>query len=155
MGRHNHPRAQTAMYLWGKPSQFGCTLLKMISYLPHKSSVNVANVEKCDLFFLPFLLFWIFFLIKPHSFPTSLMVAVVTRAVQKWMVPGVPGWLSWLSIGLHLRSWFHSSRGWAPHQAPCWQLSLEPALDSVSPSLSAPPLLMLALSLSQKNNKKH
>ena len=28
--------------------------------------------------------------------------------------------------------------------------SLEPALDSVSPSLSAPPLLMLCLSLSQK-----
>ena len=32
--------------------------------------------------------------------------------------------------------------------------SLEPALDSVSPSLSAPPLLMLCLSLSQKLKKK-
>ena len=31
--------------------------------------------------------------------------------------------------------------------------SLEPALDSVSPSLSAPPPLMLCLSLSQKINK--
>ena len=32
--------------------------------------------------------------------------------------------------------------------------SLEPALDSVSPSLSAPPLLMLCLSLSFKKKKK-
>ena len=32
--------------------------------------------------------------------------------------------------------------------------SLEPASDSVSPSLSAPPLLMLCLSLSLKNKHK-
>ena len=33
--------------------------------------------------------------------------------------------------------------------------NLEPASDSVSPSLSAPPLLMLCVSLSQKYVKKH
>ena len=35
-----------------------------------------------------------------------------------------------------------------------WAQNLEPASDSVSPSLSAPPLFMLCLSLSQKQIKQ-
>ena len=66
-------------------------------------------------------------------------------------VLGTPGWLSWLSIWHRLRSWSHGS--WV--QALCWALSvltaqsLEPALDSVSSALSAPPPLVLCLSLSK------
>ena len=30
---------------------------------------------------------------------------------------GVPGWLSWLSVRLQLRSWSHGSWVWAPHWA--------------------------------------
>ena len=36
--------------------------------------------------------------------------------------PGVPGWLSWLSIRLPLRSWSQSLWVRAPCQALCWQL---------------------------------
>ena len=51
-----------------------------------------------------------------------------------------PGWLSQLGIQLRLRSWSHSLWVQAPHWALCWQLrTWKPALDSMSPSLSAPP----------------
>ena len=78
--------------------------------------------------------------------------------VQRWK--GAPGWLSRLSVRLQLRSWSHSLWVRAPRRALCWQLrawSLEPASDSVSPSLSAPPLLAFCLSqsLSLKNKIKH
>ena len=33
-----------------------------------------------------------------------------------------PGWLSWLSVWLWLRSWSHSSWVWAPRRALCWPL---------------------------------
>ena len=64
----------------------------------------------------------------------------------------MPGWLSRLSVATSAQvmiSWFVGSR-------PAWgsmltAQSLEPPSDSVSPSLSAPPLLMLCLSLSLKN----
>lgn len=55
MGRGNLPRAQTTMYLWGKPSQFGCTLRKIISYVPGKRLVNVA--ERCKVPLLSFFSF--------------------------------------------------------------------------------------------------
>ena len=35
---------------------------------------------------------------------------------------GVPGWLSWLSVWLQLRSGAHGSWVWALHQDLCWQL---------------------------------
>ena len=56
---------------------------------------------------------------------------------------GAPPWLSRLSIRLQLRSWSHGSWVRALRQPQ----SLEPASDSVSPSLSAPPPLILYLSL--------
>ena len=47
---------------------------------------------------------------------------------------GLPGWLSWLSVRLPLRSWSHGAWVWALHR-----VSLSPALGSApSPSLSAP-----------------
>ena len=63
---------------------------------------------------------------------------------------GAPGWLRWLSVRLRLRSWSHSSWVRATRLALCWQLgawSLEPASDSVSPSLPSPTMLCLSLSL--------
>ena len=63
-----------------------------------------------------------------------------------------PGWLSRLSVQLQLRSWSPSSWVWVPHQALCWQLRAWSASDSVSPSLSAPPLLT-TVSVSLKINK--
>ena len=71
------------------------------------------------------------------------------------MKKGAPGWLSQLSIQLHsaqvMISLFVSSSP-ASHSVLTAQ-SLEPALDSVSPFLSAPPLLVLCLSLSKVNKK--
>ena len=69
---------------------------------------------------------------------------------------GAAGCLSWLSIQLRLRSWSHGSWVWAPRQALCWQLRARNLLQILSPSLSAPPLFMLclSLSLSQINIKK-
>ena len=49
---------------------------------------------------------------------------------------GVPGWLSWLSMCLWLRSWSHGSWVWAPHWALCWQFRAWSLLGSVSLSLS-------------------
>ena len=60
---------------------------------------------------------------------------------------GAPGWLSWLSGDLQLRS-----LGSRPTLGSVLTVrSLEPALDSVCVSLSAPSPLMLCLSLSLKN----
>ena len=64
---------------------------------------------------------------------------------------GAPGWLSWFSVRLRLRS---ISRGlWV--RVLCRALltaqSLEPASDSVSLSLSAPPPLRLCLCLRNKH----
>ena len=64
---------------------------------------------------------------------------------------GAPGWLSQLKGRLWLRSWCHGLWVQDLHWALCWQLSLEPAWDSVSPFLSAPPPLMHVLSLLQKS----
>ena len=50
----------------------------------------------------------------------------------------MPGWLSWLSGRLQLRSWSHSSWVQAPCQALCWQLG----------AWSLLPILCLPLSLS-------
>ena len=70
------------------------------------------------------------------------------------MVLGVPGWLSWLSIPLCPSRLSVPRSG---HDLTVCELeplvrlcadSLEPALDSASPSVSAPPLLVRSLSLS-------
>ena len=61
----------------------------------------------------------------------------------------VPGWLKLLSLAQVMISRLVGSR---PTTASVMTAqSLEPALESVSPSLYAPPLLMLSLSLSLEN----
>ena len=61
-------------------------------------------------------------------------------------------WVTRLSVRLQLGSWSHGLWVRAPRRALCLTAqSPEPASDSVSPSLSAPRLLALCLSL--KNNK--
>ena len=64
---------------------------------------------------------------------------------------GTPGWLSWLSIqALDFGSGHDLMvRGIEPHVR-IWADSAEPAWDSLSPSLSAPPPLMLSLSQNKK-----
>ena len=62
----------------------------------------------------------------------------------------VPGWLSWLSVRLSAQVMISRFMGSSPGSGSvltAW--SLKPASDSVSPSLSAPSLLVL-FSLSQK-----
>ena len=54
--------------------------------------------------------------------------------VCKEIILGAPGWLSWLSVWLLLLSWSRPTSG-----SVLTAQSLEPVLDSVSPSLSAPP----------------
>ena len=63
----------------------------------------------------------------------------------------VSGWLYRLSVRLPLRSWFHGSWVRAPSGSVLTAQSLEPALASVSPSLSAPPPLFVPQSLSLSN----
>ena len=67
----------------------------------------------------------------------------------KNMGMGAPGWFSRLSARLRLRSW----SCWVWVRAPCLTLSLEPASDSVSPSLSALPPCSHSASLSKINSK--
>ena len=79
------------------------------------------------------------------------------RLLHKNARLGVPGWL----IQFMLRSGSGHDRTvheFEPHDRLCAD-NVEPASDSVSPSRSAPPLLVLSLLLSQKeinfnNNKK-
>ena len=67
----------------------------------------------------------------------------------------MPAWLSWLNVGLQLRSWSHGLWIWAPYRALHWQcgvclwFSLSP-----SPSFSVSPLLSLFLSLKIINKTK-
>ena len=62
------------------------------------------------------------------------------------MALGAPGWLSWLTLAQVMIS---RSVGLSPTAGSVLTAqSLEPALDSVCVSLSAPPLLMLWLSVS-------
>ena len=69
---------------------------------------------------------------------------------------GAPAWLSWLHVQFLVSaqvmiSWFHEFEPCIGFRAD----SAEPASESVSPSLSAPPLLTLSLSLSKINIKKN
>ena len=62
---------------------------------------------------------------------------------------GAPVWLSWLSDQLWLRSWSQGFMSSSPASGSVLTAqSLEPASDSVSPPLSAPPRIALSLSLS-------
>ena len=64
---------------------------------------------------------------------------------------GVPGWLSWLSVWLRLRSWSHSLWVRAPHQALCWRLRAWSLLWILPLSLCPSPTHALSLSVSKIN----
>ena len=64
---------------------------------------------------------------------------------------GVPGWLSWLSIRLWLRSWSHGSWVRAPCRALCWQLGGWSLLLILCLPLSLPFPCLNSVSLSVKN----
>ena len=86
-----------------------------------------------------------------HSIAMRTKGTVATEELFKAKNQGEPGWLSQLSVRLQLRSpsLQFVSLSPAPGSVLTAQ-SLDPALDAVSPSLSAPPPLMLCPSLSQK-----
>ena len=63
---------------------------------------------------------------------------------------GAPGWLSRVSVWLRLRSWSHGPWVRAPRRALCWRLRAWSLFQILCLPLSAPPLFMLCLSLSQK-----
>ena len=64
---------------------------------------------------------------------------------------GAPGWFSWLSVWLWLRSWSHGSWVWAPHWALCWQLGVWNLLWILCVSLSLPLPCSCSVSLCLKN----
>ena len=68
---------------------------------------------------------------------------------------GAPGWLSWLSVQLELRSWSCRSQIWAPHLALCWQLGARSLLWilCLPLSLPLPCSCSVCLSLSLKNKR--
>ena len=70
---------------------------------------------------------------------------------QKPQARGAPGWLSWLSIPLGLRSWSHGLWVRAPCWTLCWQLRAWSLLQILCLPLSTPLLLMLCVSLSKTN----
>ena len=82
------------------------------------------------------------------------VACLLSRANRMKDDRGAPGWHSQLSLRLWLRS--HSRfLGLIPVLGSVLTAeSLEPASDSVSPSLSAPSLLMLCLSLKNKQTLK-
>ena len=63
---------------------------------------------------------------------------------------GVPGWLSWLSVRLRLRSRSHSLWVRALHRALCWQLRAWSLLRILCFPLSLPLSCSYSVSLSQK-----
>ena len=66
-----------------------------------------------------------------------------------WILPGAPGWLSWVSVRLWLRSWSHSSWVGALHRALCCQHGA--CFRSSVPLCLCPSLTcVLSLCLSQK-----
>ena len=70
----------------------------------------------------------------------------------------VPGWLSWLSIWLWLRSWSRDLWVQAPRPALCWQLRAWNLLQILGLPLSAPPhssSVCLPRSLKNKWTLKH
>ena len=79
----------------------------------------------------------------------------VWQDLIKLNVGGVPGWLSQLSIWLLVWGQVTISQfiSWSPASG-LRADSAEPAWDSLSFSLSAPPLLVLSLPLSQNQKKK-
>ena len=71
------------------------------------------------------------------------------------MLPGAPGWLSGLNVQLLISAQVVISQLMRSSPASGSVLTVEPASDSVSPAISAPPQLALSLSLflCQKINK--
>ena len=67
---------------------------------------------------------------------------------QQW---GAPGWLSWLSVRLRLRSWSHSLWVRAPRQALCWQVRARSLLWILCLPLSLPLPCSCSASLCLKN----
>ena len=63
----------------------------------------------------------------------------ISANTYKNLLNGAPGWLSWLSVQLRLRSWSHSLWVRAPHQALCWQLRTWSLLQILCLLLSLPP----------------
>ena len=70
--------------------------------------------------------------------PLSLSLFLSKINIKKMQIPGVPGWLSQLSVQLWLRSWSHGSWVQAPHRALCWQLRAWSLLRILCLSLSLP-----------------
>ena len=105
---------------------------------------------------------WVHLIIKLHppSQPLSPLAEVPYIVDYRQIIPptlfrnswptGAPGWLSRLNVWLWLRSWSCGSWVETPYQVLCWQLSLQPAWDCVSPSLSLCPSPSLSLSFSLK-----
>ena len=99
--------------------------------------------------FLNPLLCCINLLLYPHD---NYNVLINTVTIVNLEIIGAPGWLSWLSVRLPLRSWSHTPWVWAPHQALCWQLRAWSLLQiCVSPSLCPSPANALSLSVSKIN----
>ena len=83
---------------------------------------------------------------------TEICCECVTHTRLQKVRRGAPGWLSRLSVQLWLKvSQFMNSS--PTSDSVLTAQSLEPASDSVSPSLSAPPPFELCLSLKNKNIK--
>ena len=93
-------------------------------------------------------------------------VLCLEKLSQAWGVPSIshqtcikvflePGWLSWLSVCLRLRSWSHVPWVWAPHWTLCWQLRAWILLWILCLPLSLPLLCSWSVSLTLKNKKKN
>ena len=75
---------------------------------------------------------------------------------SKLLVKNILIWGAWVTQSVKCLTWAHVIISQSVSSSPAMgsvlaAQSLEPASDSVSPSLSAPPLLMLCLSLCLKN----
>ena len=92
------------------------------------------------------------FYLKQNFFWNKIWLDFLIQRVCIKKTPwGAPGWHSWLSIWLWLRSWSHCLWVWAPHQALCWQLRTWSLFLILCLPLSLPLPCSRSFSLSLKN----
>ena len=124
-------------------------LMKLVTLLDIKISQSLSNCPNDSKLFLNQNVYlknqkeniwqWLHFYARVLLFYPTLKI----HQYQKLNIWGAPGWLSWLSMGLHF-----VVREFEPHMG-LWIDGAEPAWDFLSPSLS----LSHSLSLPLKINK--
>ena len=115
-----------------------------------RESINTYN-SRSQISILSRIVYWVTTMCKALWGIKQTWTSLWSRSLipQENMYWGAPGWLSWLSVWLRLRSQSHGSWVQAPHQALCCQRRAHFG-SSVPLSLCPSPACSLSLSLKNK-----